>query len=1372
MDEYDVSKDNLLANLPRTGEGLPRAGSVVIHDMLGEGGMGAVYLGFDENLAVEVAVKVLPFRTARDTLAVERFYREARSTFRVDHQNVVRVLTVAEEAGTYYLVMEFVDGESADQRLKRGGPLPERDALEIVIAAGEALAAAHAKGILHRDVKPANIMIRFDDGRVKVTDLGLAKALRGEAGGISDLTATGQTLGTPAYMSPEQAEDASHADERTDIYSLGATLYALLSGRAPFDATQILKLLLKVTREEPEDLRKLRSQVTERTAAVVRRLMAKDPAARSQTMDEAVSLLRERRRGAPAEGARGLARPEMAGKRGLASPTSDTATFDHPGEMTLDDVPSQATAEVALAAAAANLAAKRSALEERKARLEARDGAETRVMQVVDRDIGIARGMEDKAPAAALAALDLVAEELDALEERKRVTAGLDRAGLGKLGGEEGAGLLEALAGADGKLRSGRPREAKKAYGDIERLLGDAASVAAKGKQEHDLLAEKCLDLRALADSEILRTRAASERGECLMLVADAEGELKLLAFDRARSLIQEASHALNKARMLAASREEGRRRLLTRMAIGAAVALGVLGLAWMVAGRVKRSRGVVAEARSLVDAGRYEDALRRLGSAGWPAFGAGGVEKAARRGLAEAARKGAGEALEQLRKKPISRWIREADHSSALATHTKAEEAFQQERFEQAMELYGKARVDSEAMGRRAGAVSSRVLAARASAVAEERLAKRSRADEYAGERHRAALLAREQAEKAVEGRRFEEALDLYAQAEEGFNAAAGNARTRRAREEANSALKAVEGTPLWVRAGAEYASAIAKHRAADKALENGRSDEAAWLYSGARAGFEAALRKTKKALSLVAAAESGAVKARESAERAKADLYTVKAYRSALGTLKEAEEATRGRRYGEAEKLLGEAEAAFTSAAERAEAVCSGLRAARPGAQRAKEEAEGLGSDKCAPEQYRAGLAAWEDAEGLLERKQFEDAAKRYEQARAFFETALGATKKEFRRLVVRGAFGEAAEMLESALVRARASVPSWFRGVSTQHLSTFARTLSKARRGRLLKVWPAEAVPEELVAEFHLATRGCFKFAGGLGAVRSVAFSPDCRFLATGSSEGAAALWELSTGDRRRVLEGHGSAVNSVDFSPDGALLATASRDGTAALWRVSTGEKLRSFVGHEDAVTCVAFSKDGSCLVTGSWDRTAALWEVSTGARLSKLEGQSAVTCVAVSPDGLSVFVGSDDGTVAVFGLLSGSRLSAFQCHRKGLTAIALSLCGQYFATGSQDKSAVLWKASTGKRLKVLEGHSNAVKSVAFSPGGKYVLTGSLDSTAVLWEAATGKRLRTFEGALGGVNSVAFSPDGRCLASGSADSARIWPIPDELRPQAAE
>ena len=278
MNGYDVREDDLLHRLPRTPDGLPRAGNVVIQDRLGQGGMGAVYLGRDTKLNVPVAVKVVPFHLVESNPdLVKRFQREAQAAAQVDHPNLMRVYTVDEESGVHYLVLEFVDGESAAERLNREGALPESDSLDICISVGEALAAAHAEGIIHRDIKPANIMIRHKDGRVKVADLGLAKSFHEGAPVGGGLTATGQVMGTPAYMSPEQAKDASQVDPRADVYSLGATLYALLGGRAPHEASQLLALLMKVANEEPDDLKRVRPELSDSTCELVKRMMAKKP---------------------------------------------------------------------------------------------------------------------------------------------------------------------------------------------------------------------------------------------------------------------------------------------------------------------------------------------------------------------------------------------------------------------------------------------------------------------------------------------------------------------------------------------------------------------------------------------------------------------------------------------------------------------------------------------------------------------------------------------------------------------------------------------------------------------------------------------------------------------------------------------------------------------------------------------------------------------------------------------------------------------------------------------------------------------------------------------------------------------------------------
>jgi len=249
--------DRLLAGLPKEQGGL-RLGNMVVRSLLGTGGMGAVYLAYHEAFKRDVAVKVLPLRAGRNRESVARFIREAEAALKISHPNLVRAYEVGQTEGLYYIVMEYVEGETAARILASEKRFSEKRALQVCLAVAEALREAHGEGIVHRDVKPGNILVA-GDGAAKLADLGLAKDTTGEI--TEGLTHTGQVVGTPSFMSPEQATDAKDVDERTDIYSLGATLYALITGRKPHDASNLYALIKKVVDEEPLDIRALRPDV-------------------------------------------------------------------------------------------------------------------------------------------------------------------------------------------------------------------------------------------------------------------------------------------------------------------------------------------------------------------------------------------------------------------------------------------------------------------------------------------------------------------------------------------------------------------------------------------------------------------------------------------------------------------------------------------------------------------------------------------------------------------------------------------------------------------------------------------------------------------------------------------------------------------------------------------------------------------------------------------------------------------------------------------------------------------------------------------------------------------------------------------------------
>ncbi|MGE5235016.1 MAG: protein kinase domain-containing protein [Acidobacteriota bacterium] len=251
----------------------PSLGRYRINGEIGRGAMGVVYRGLDPALDRPVAIKVISARHASTTLSIEelerRFMREAKVSARINHPGVVTVFDAGREGDSLYLVMELVDGESLAQRMSRGEGLAAPDAFELCARVAEALGAAHALGVIHRDVKPANIMM-CRDGRVKVADFGVAKAI-GEG---TDLTRTGTVLGSPAYMAPEQVR-GEPVDGRADLFSLGVVLYELLLHRRPFPAETFTTLIYQILHEDPFTNEDVFRSLGEPTARFLRSCLAK-----------------------------------------------------------------------------------------------------------------------------------------------------------------------------------------------------------------------------------------------------------------------------------------------------------------------------------------------------------------------------------------------------------------------------------------------------------------------------------------------------------------------------------------------------------------------------------------------------------------------------------------------------------------------------------------------------------------------------------------------------------------------------------------------------------------------------------------------------------------------------------------------------------------------------------------------------------------------------------------------------------------------------------------------------------------------------------------------------------------------------------------
>jgi serine/threonine protein kinase len=253
---------------------------------IARGGMGSIYRARDRETGVIVAVKIMPPHMAANQILLKRFEQEFKAASRLDHPNIVRALDYGDSGNSPYLVMEFVEGESLGQKLEREGRMSEQDAIRIIAQVAQGLHRAHKEGMVHRDVKPDNVLIR-SDGIAKLADLGLVKETETDL----NLTKTGRGLGTPHFMAPEQFRNAKGADARCDIYSLGATLYQMVTGELPFKSSGPLDAWMKKIQNDLVPPRDLVPMISERLSWAILRAMSADPEQRPTSCREFVEDL-------------------------------------------------------------------------------------------------------------------------------------------------------------------------------------------------------------------------------------------------------------------------------------------------------------------------------------------------------------------------------------------------------------------------------------------------------------------------------------------------------------------------------------------------------------------------------------------------------------------------------------------------------------------------------------------------------------------------------------------------------------------------------------------------------------------------------------------------------------------------------------------------------------------------------------------------------------------------------------------------------------------------------------------------------------------------------------------------------------------------
>ena len=278
----------------------------------------------------------------------------------------------------------------------------------------------------------------------------------------------------------------------------------------------------------------------------------------------------------------------------------------------------------------------------------------------------------------------------------------------------------------------------------------------------------------------------------------------------------------------------------------------------------------------------------------------------------------------------------------------------------------------------------------------------------------------------------------------------------------------------------------------------------------------------------------------------------------------------------------------------------------------------------------------------------------------------------------------------------------------------------------------------------------------------------YSPDRRYLVSGSNDGTVRIWDVESNTLMQTLKGHKGWVRSVDYSPDGRYLVSSSSDQTVRIWNVEKNIQMQTLKGHEGGVLSVEYSPDSKYLVSGGSDQTVRIWDVESATLVQALKGHKGVVrSVKYSPDGEYVASSSEDKTVRIWDVESATVVRILKGHEGWVWSVDYSPDGKYIVSGSEDKTVRIWDVESATLVQILEGHKDAVRSVGYSSNGEYIASGSNDGTVRIWDVESATLVQILEGHEGWVRSVDYSPDGKYLVSGGSDeTVRIWDLENEI------
>jgi WD40 repeat protein/serine/threonine protein kinase len=1309
-------------------DNLAKLGGFEILELVGQGGMGKVYRARQLSLDRIVALKVLTPQLAADPKYTDSFLREARSAARLQHPNIVGVFDAGKADGMFYYVMEFVSGETLDRWVRRDGALPESTALGVGVCIANALKHAWDKEqIMHRDVKPENVMVDTD-GNVKLCDLGLAKNF----GENTQLSLSGQVFGTPQYMSPEQSR-ADAVDFRTDIYSLGMTLYYALTAQIPFHGGTPGIIMARHMTEQLADPRQFNPQLSAHTCRVLEKMLAKDANNRYLSWDDALRDLERALAGQPP-----LAQPLPAGNSSVrlnaafnvvAAAAAGSARVGTAAATPKSKMPLAIAAAVAILIIAGGIIYF-------IANDSPSSSPKTPPSAVNNPPVAPAQNppQQPPPPVRATAAQRLAEAQafIMANPQSREEFLQLLRALIAEFPNSPEAMTAQQLMGID--AQSPRESPAARRWAEVltqvnkspHRLDENAALLESFLKEFPNAPEATTAKLKL---DEIAAARQLDAVGHAESVRAFYKfkenyfGALLRRDYTEAQTLARAATRQPELAMMRAAAEDA--------IAIPPRVEAFYKSFPQQF-GKLKGRQFRSVDGNSGVLADVQETQLI------WnPQVGGGGVAFAIPvpipmpwRDLKNpdawtlaVAAFGDGGAEDQLNLAWFAFSIRQFDDAITrleLARALGADIAAAQ----RAMAALGKPQ-DSEA----------EIVFRAATQLAEQKKWLEAR-EMMTFLKERFATTQFVTTQDADIGK-----LDTLI--------AASDLEARRAQEEAaaqrqRETQQQVEQREREARARAASEQAFADFGKAYLALLSRRQyADAAKL---ARTQLDNAPPELLKERYERCAAAAASLQNfwREivaNAAKFKGRALTLQGVTGTLDEITDAEIVL--------ERKIGESGAV-------GEPIAWG----KLSTEELSIFVPSSASDPLAAAWFQFAEGKIAAAHSLLAKLSASD----------------GATEtRQLMALLQQGPMEDSAKKMVADL-RGLMDAQKWAEArVTFQVLrESYAATRTVQALAAELAAWDKLIAQGETV---NLAPAGAAlrTFVGHKDHVVSVAFSPDGRFIATGSKDKSVRIWEVATGEEwRQLREAAKNWVGAmpVAYSPDGRFLVSGNSEKLVKLWEVATSRELWSVDPNAGELAGVAVSPDGRIIAAGGGARTVVLVSAADGRLIRTLEGmESKIRDIAFSADGRLVVAGGEDRVVRVWDVATGHSTNSFKDRTGWWRATAMTRDGKLIVAAS-DKELRIFEVATGQLVRVLKGHDSNIRSVAFTPDGRHIVSGAEDKTVRLWETATGREVRVMRGHDKHVYAVAVSPDGRFAASGGEDrTIKLWKLWDDApAPQA--